>query len=76
MDDDSDPTANTGEGYLAKIWLLELNQTWDNTSGIDICGLPCTDVIPTEVEAVPALSPVGLIALVSLLSVIAAMSKK
>ncbi|MCK4733564.1 MAG: DUF4350 domain-containing protein [Methanophagales archaeon] len=75
MDVDSDPTATTGEGYLAKIWLLELNQTWDNTSGIDICGLPCTDVIPTEV-AVPALTPIGLIALVGLLSVIAAMSIK
>ena len=53
MDDDSDPTATTGEGYLAKIWLLELNQTWDNTSGIDVCGLPCTKIIPPEVEAVP-----------------------
>ena len=74
MGDDSDPTATTGEGYLAKIWLQELNQTWDNTSGIDDCGLPCTDVIPTEVEAVPALTPIGIIALVSVLSVIAAMS--
>jgi len=33
---DSDPTAATGEGYLAKIWLLELQQPWGDT-----CGLPC-----------------------------------
>jgi PKD repeat protein len=33
---DSDPTADTGEGYLAKIWLLELQQPWGDT-----CGLPC-----------------------------------
>jgi hypothetical protein len=75
MDDDSDPTATTGEGYLAKIWLLELNQTWDNTTGIDVCGLPCKAPIPPpEVEAVPTMTPIGLIALVGLLSVIAAIS--
>ncbi|HID26988.1 MAG TPA: hypothetical protein EYP22_04035 [Methanosarcinales archaeon] len=72
---DSNPTATTGEGYLAKIWLLELNQTWDNTTGIDVCGLPCKAPIPPpEVEAVPILTPIGLIALIGLLSVIAAVS--
>jgi PKD repeat protein len=43
---ESDPTANTGEGYLAKIWLLELGQTWDNVTGTTVCGLPCEAPIP------------------------------
>jgi len=43
---DSDPTANTGEGYLAKIWLLELGQPWDNVTGTTVCGLPCGAPIP------------------------------
>jgi len=46
IDSDSDPTANTGEGYLAKIWLLELGQTWDNVTGTTVCGLPCGAPIP------------------------------
>jgi hypothetical protein len=75
MGSGSDPTVNTGGGYIAKIWLLELNQTWDNTSGIDICGLPCTNIIPTPApEAAPALTPVGLLALVGLLSAVAAIT--
>ena len=75
MDVDSDPTATTGEGYLAKIWLLELNQTWDNTTGTDVCGLPCKAPIPPPTPtAVPTITPIGLIALVGLLSVIAAVS--
>jgi hypothetical protein len=69
----SDPTTDTGTGHLAKIWLLELNQTWDNVTGIDPCGLPCNVPI-IVVEAVPTLTPIGLIALVGLLSVVAAIS--
>jgi hypothetical protein len=71
----SDPTADTGTGHLAKIWFLELNQTWDNVTGIDPCGLPCkVPIPPPEVEAVPTMTPIGLIALIGLLSVIAAIS--
>ena len=44
---ESDPTANTGEGYFAKIWLLELGQTWDNVTGTTVCGLPCGAPIPS-----------------------------
>jgi PKD repeat protein len=46
IDSDSDPTANTGEGHLAKIWLLELEQPWDNVTGTTVCGLPCEAPIP------------------------------
>jgi len=74
----SDPTADTGRGHFAKMWLLELNQTWDNVTGIDTCGLPCEVIItptPTPPPApVPTLTPMGIIALVGLLSVIAAIS--
>jgi len=42
----TDPTANTGAGYLAKIWLLELSQPWDNVTGTSLCGLPCAAPIP------------------------------
>lgn len=78
----SDPTTDTGVGHFAKIWLLELNQTWDNVTGTDICGLPCAAPIPTPTPTitptpaapVPTLTPVGIIALVGLLSVVAAMS--
>jgi hypothetical protein len=71
-----DPTADTGVGHLAKIWLLELNQTWDNVTGMDLCDLPCHIIItPTPAPApVPAITPIGIIALVGLLSGIAAMS--
>jgi len=41
LDSSSNPTADTGEGYLAKIWLLELEQTWDEFRGGAPCGLPC-----------------------------------
>jgi len=72
MDAASDPTATDADGYLTKIWLLELNQTWDNETGLEVCGLPCQAPIPTpEIEAAPTLTPIGLIALIGLLSVIA-----
>lgn len=76
MGSDSDPTAATGEGYLAKIWLLELNQTWDNINGTDVCGLPCKAPIPppTPPTAIPILAPIGIIALIGLLSIFAAIT--
>jgi hypothetical protein len=50
----SDPTADTGVGFLAKIWLLELEQTWDPFSGRSSCGLPCGVVLePEEDEVTP-----------------------
>ena len=72
----SDPTADTGRGHLAKIWLLELNQTWDNTTGTDLCGLPCEAPIPTPTPtptptAVPTLQPPALIVLAGILGIIA-----
>ncbi len=71
----SDPTADTASGHFAKIWLLELNQTWDNVTGIDTCGLPCKAPIPQPTPtAAPALTPVGLLALVGLLSAVAAIT--
>jgi hypothetical protein len=36
MGSSTDPTLDTGTSYLAKIWLLELQQPWGDT-----CGLPC-----------------------------------
>jgi len=36
MGSSTDPTLDTGTSYLAKIWLLELEQAWGDT-----CGLPC-----------------------------------
>jgi len=36
MGSSTDPTLDTGTSYLAKIWLLELEQPWGET-----CGLPC-----------------------------------
>ena len=50
----SDPTDDTGEGFLAKIWLLELQQTWDQFSGRSACGLPCgIGLGPEEDEVSP-----------------------
>jgi PKD repeat protein len=43
----SDPTLDTGDGYVAKIWLLELGQTWDNVTGTAVCGLPCGALMPS-----------------------------
>ncbi|HUV80526.1 MAG TPA: hypothetical protein VMW40_06875 [Candidatus Bathyarchaeia archaeon] len=72
MGTDDDPTETDADGYLTKIWLLELNQTWDNETGLEVCGLPCQAPIPPpEIEAAPTLTPIGLIALVGLLSIIA-----
>ncbi len=69
---DSDPTADTGEGHLAKIWLLELNQTWDNVTGMDTCGLSCRVLIPPSTPTpVSAISPIGVIALIGTLLVVA-----
>ena len=48
----SDPTANTAVGHFAKIWLLELNQKWDNINGNDSCGLPCRVIIVPPVPPV------------------------
>jgi len=73
MESYTDPTDNDGEGHFAKIWIQELNQTWDNTSGIDDCGLPCGVVItPTETPpSVPVTSPFGLLTLAGILSIAA-----
>jgi len=72
----SDPTSNTGEGHLAKIWLLELKQPWDNVTGTDVCGLPCSAPVPPPIpsQKVPTLTPIGSIALICSVLLIATIS--
>lgn len=75
IESDEDPTENDGDSNLAKIWIQELNQTWDNTSGLDSCGLPCGVVItPTPTitpPPVPVMSPISLLSLAGILSIVA-----
>jgi len=84
LDGDYIKHSTVGAAALRQVIINEFNQTWDNTTGADPCGLPCgVHVVPEAPccvpvpvgpcppgdTAVPLLTPFGAVLLIGLLAI-------